>query len=295
MKFRYLLTLSCFLGVAYTCQVHAEDKVENKDIEWHELEPTPDPTGVYKGLNTYAIIPQQLNDFPSGTQLHKSFILEKQNFLLGEPIMIELRTWLTGSGDWKEMNWVGDSHDFAFLMRHEDGEWVQHHQKIREPIDRGGGATTVTQNNAHQRWVLLQFSQAITRPGKYTVYCVFRNIGWSKIRINPYVKSPALPLFNHFSSELQEQYKTIEAEAKELKAQKDKWFEFTSLYDATRKLWRAEVYAAFSITIREGSEQEIESMVRTTVESLDKEGRSQKLKSDLTLIQQHSHPIEIKH
>jgi hypothetical protein len=283
---RLILVLFSFLNTCTFSYAQINTENEQKDIEWVELEPASDPTGVFKENKTYAIIPKQLDKFPEGTQLHKSFVLEKQEYLLGEPIMIELRTWLEGPGEWEELHWVGDSHDFVFLMQHEDGEWVQH-QIIREPMDRGGSFDRVTQHNAHQRWVLLQFAQAIKRPGKYRLYCFYRLFGWgNEVKVPYFIRGTPLALYAYFPKELQEYYIGLDPTMDKLGKRDEVWLQFSHAWKMKDTLRRAEVYAEFTINIREGNKAENEDMVRKTIESLGKDVRSQQLRSNLTLIQQ---------
>jgi hypothetical protein len=111
--------------------------------------------------------------------LVRTFRLEKEDLLLGEPIRLEFAVALNGAGTWREeviLNSVTRerrNHFLFLLMRHADGTWV------RDPLGAGYGAMhgtggypavvrpgqPVSQWFGVQRWCLL------TRPGTYDLYC----------------------------------------------------------------------------------------------------------------------------
>lgn len=109
--------------------------------------------------------------------LRRAFLLEKEEFLLGEPLLVEFRITLDGPGEWRER--VGGNYrargrddNFFFLMRHEDGTWV------RDPyapinFSRGGIVSSyeVKQNKPNPYWLAVQRWCAIDRPGTYDLYC----------------------------------------------------------------------------------------------------------------------------
>lgn len=109
--------------------------------------------------------------------LRRAFYLEKTEFLLGEPILVEFRIALEGPGEWTEpiggnYRARGRDDNFLFLMRHEDGTWVgDPYAPIR--VYMGGLAShyRVTQGKPESYWLAVQRWCAVDRPGRYDLYC----------------------------------------------------------------------------------------------------------------------------
>jgi len=110
--------------------------------------------------------------------VRRAFYLEKTEFLLGEPILVEFRIELAGPGEWRELiggNYRARGRDdnFLFLMRHEDGEWVA---DPYAPVNfyMGGLAShhKVTQEEGQSYWHPVQRWCAVDRPGRYDLYCL---------------------------------------------------------------------------------------------------------------------------
>jgi hypothetical protein len=113
----------------------------------------------------------------AGEPLRRTFRLEKKEYLLGEPLLVEFRIALDGPGQWREpiggnYRARGRDDNFFFLMRHEDGTWV------RDPyapinVYMGGISSLyeVGQNEPQSYWLPVQRWCAIDRPGAYDLYC----------------------------------------------------------------------------------------------------------------------------
>jgi hypothetical protein len=117
------------------------------------------------------------------TALRREFRLEKAEFLLGEPILVELRVEMEGEGEWREefggcYRARGRDDNFLFLMRHEDGTWVgDPYAPIMMYMDGLASHFTVKEREPHSSWLAVQRWCAIERPGKYDLYCFHRAQG----------------------------------------------------------------------------------------------------------------------
>jgi hypothetical protein len=117
------------------------------------------------------------------TALRREFRLEKAEFLLGEPILVELRVELGDDGEWQEP--VGGNYrargrddNFLFLMRHEDGTWVgDPYAPIMMYMGGLASHFSVKEREPHSSWLAVQRWCAIERPGKYDLYCFHRAQG----------------------------------------------------------------------------------------------------------------------
>lgn len=110
--------------------------------------------------------------------LHRAFRIEKNEFLLGEPILVEFSVRLDGPGQWNEpiggnYRARGRDDNFLFVMKHEDGTWVR---DPYAPINAymGGIASTyeVKADEPRAYWFAVQRWCAIDRPGTYELYCL---------------------------------------------------------------------------------------------------------------------------
>ncbi len=109
--------------------------------------------------------------------LRRAFLLEKTEFLLGEPILIEFRIELDGPGEWTEPiggnnRARGRDDNFLFLMRQEDGTWVgDPYAPIMHSFGGLGSAFGATQGEPGSYWLAVQRWCAIKRPGTYDLFC----------------------------------------------------------------------------------------------------------------------------
>jgi len=130
----------------------------------------PETKAAYDGTN------KSLGCDPA--DLRRAFYLDKAEFLLGEPILAELRVQLDGPGTWQE--WYGGNYgargrddNFLFLMRHEDGTWVADpYAPIQWYMDGFGSSIKVARGQPGSSWLAVQRWCAIARPGKYDLYCL---------------------------------------------------------------------------------------------------------------------------
>lgn len=119
--------------------------------------------------------------------LRREFRLEKAEFLLGEPILVELRIALEGNGAWREefggcYRARGRDDNFLFLMRHEDGTWVADpYAPVTIYMGGIGSSFVVPERESHSSWLAVQRWCAIERPGKYDLYCFHAAHGYTVI------------------------------------------------------------------------------------------------------------------
>lgn len=117
--------------------------------------------------------------------LRHFFRLEKSEFVLGEPILVEHRIELNGPG---ELEWsVGGNYrargrddNFSFILRREDGLIVPDVYPKLEGLVFGGGLgwnPTISRGQPLSYWLGLQRYAAITEPGTYDLYCFTGNKG----------------------------------------------------------------------------------------------------------------------
>jgi hypothetical protein len=109
-----------------------------------------------------------------------SLRLEKSEFLLGEPIVVEHRIELSGPGKWE---WTvggnyrarGRDDNFSFVLRRADGTFVPDPYPKIEGMVWGGGFVTVqeiTRDKPFSNWYGLQRYVAVDEPGDYDLYCM---------------------------------------------------------------------------------------------------------------------------
>ncbi len=236
---------------------------------------TADPTGLSPDSETINLRPD----------VHRAFILEKREYILGEPLVVEMRTWPRGesavfqhTGGSSRM--FGRNNNFVFLLQNESGEWVAGPQA---GSDRGGlisGIEATTDEpirifQSIQRWC------AIERPGRYTLYCFYTE---------PIVEDGAL-----YTASVETEPGSgsatpfLPAEIREWIAE-TKTVKFQGLWDSLspRELekefvgwdarWRslegvesAHDFARFDIIIRDGSPAEEEAMVVAWLRRMEEE------------------------
>lgn len=111
------------------------------------------------------------------------FRLEKKDFLLGEPILVEHRIELNGPGEW---SWsVGGNYrargrddNFYFILRRLDGTIVPDiYAPLEGPYFGGGlmGGHTIKKAKPLSYWLGLQRYLDITEPGVYDLFCMTGN------------------------------------------------------------------------------------------------------------------------
>jgi hypothetical protein len=153
MQIRRYIALGSILGIAILFHASLSSYAEREEAgpeeilvdlhiraEWLPLSPSSDTPGTTRSaLRTLrAIDPESEESYDRSkdvfrcnpTDLRRAFLLEKEEFLLGEPLLVEFRITLDGPGEWREP--VGGNYrargrddNFLFLMRHEDGTWVR--------------------------------------------------------------------------------------------------------------------------------------------------------------------------
>jgi hypothetical protein len=201
MKIRrsFLLACSLLLSIAGAAQeagnvpypVLVEIKVHYKYDRWIMAPPVADDSGTTHSVILSvirAVDPQTGLPFDTSEpelafdpkDLHHSFRLEKSEFLLGEPILVEHRIELNGPGQW---DWFvggnyrarGRDDNFSFVLRHADGRIVPDVYPKLEGVIMGGGLGSEREINKNKHlsyWLGLQRYSAITEPGLYDLYCM---------------------------------------------------------------------------------------------------------------------------
>jgi len=116
------------------------------------------------------------------TRIHRKFVLEKTEFLLGEPILVEFRADCEAKGSWKEAiggnnRQRGRDDNYLFLMREDDGQWMVDPQEIPDSMFGGGlfNYYEFNKDNPLSRWFAVQRWCRISRPGTYDLYCIHDN------------------------------------------------------------------------------------------------------------------------
>ena len=131
-----------------------------------------------KTEKTFVAAPREFGCDPQ--KLKHGFRLEKREFLLGEPILVEHRIELKGPGgfDWStggNYRSRGRDDNFSFIMRDANGSIVPDpYPKLTGIVMGGGlmGLRTVTESKPVSEWLGLQRYVAITQPGTYELYCL---------------------------------------------------------------------------------------------------------------------------
>jgi hypothetical protein len=110
-------------------------------------------------------------------ELRRSFRLDKKEYILGEPILVEFRIELGGEGTFRETvggcyRARGRDDNFLFLLRHKDGTWVEDpHAPVWGYM---GGISTeyeVRRDRPYSAWFAVQRWCTVERPGTYDLYC----------------------------------------------------------------------------------------------------------------------------
>lgn len=233
------------------------------------------PTGVSPDSETINLRPD----------VHRAFILEKREYILGEPIVVEMRTWprdesavLQHTGGSSRL--FGRNNNFVFLLQHESGEWVAGPQS---GSDRGGlisGIEATTDEpirifQSVQRWC------AIEKPGRYTLYCFYRE---PIVKDDALYKPPSLlqpgggsatPFFPTEVRDWIAETKTVKFQAlwdslspRELEKEFVGW---DARWRSLEGVESAHDIARFDITIRAGSPAEEEAMVLAWLRRMEEE------------------------
>ncbi len=232
--------------------------------EWFELNPVGDNPTVSALRFWREVIPKihaplYSMDFLECDldHLRFSFHTQKKEFMLGEPVLVELRIELEGPGKWSELSGGnyrsrGRDDNFLFLMRAEDGRWIPDAMGNDRPGIGGGvsGYLEVTSDRPQSYWLAVQQWCAIEDPGTYDLYCIrtasdFRIDGrW--LHEDPRLRRPhsdlewirtPSPLMRHIPGEVKERAKK-------------------------HRLQSATAFAHFRITIREPTRKQRDEMVR---------------------------------
>ena len=116
--------------------------------------------------------------------LRRTFSLEKSEFLLGEPILIQFRIELNGPGKFREFL-DGDygcdrDNSFLFLMKRVDGAWVRNPYGGMFPrgwargclVEGAVGQLETVKGNPASYWLAVQRWCAIEEPGTYDLFCL---------------------------------------------------------------------------------------------------------------------------
>jgi hypothetical protein len=196
-----ILSLSLFLGMTSVAQESGpQPETVNIDIHhrfdrWIMSVPTPDDPSARDPSLTHSILlavfravnPQSGQPYDNSDpsldfdpdDLRHLFRLEKKEFLLGEPILVEHRIELNGPGKW---NWFvggnyrsrGRDDNFTFILRHADGEIVPDVYPKPGGLSLGGLGSdrTIEKGKPLSYWLGLQRYAAITEPGLYDLYCM---------------------------------------------------------------------------------------------------------------------------
>lgn len=174
-----------------TLRVHVPTR-----FEWHEVEALPgslaaveieravraDGTPYDSSFDTFGTSP---------SSIRRGFVLEREEWLLGEPLLVEfrveLREELEGSETWIEHHGGnyrarGRDDNFVFVLRRSDGLIVpdifpDDGSKVRW-IGGMIGTEEVTAERPLSLWLPVQHYLAITEPGVYDLYCLgFAGLG----------------------------------------------------------------------------------------------------------------------
>jgi len=113
------------------------------------------------------------------TDLRREFRLPKAEYILGEPIVVQMFVALEGPGRWHE--WVGGNYrrlgrddNFLFLLRSADGSWVPDPYEANRSGFSGGRSLAygVTSETPFSYWLAIQRWVALEQPGIYDLFAV---------------------------------------------------------------------------------------------------------------------------
>ncbi|MBN1420413.1 MAG: hypothetical protein JXP34_16670 [Planctomycetes bacterium] len=131
-------------------------------------------------------------------KLRRSFRLEKRHVILGEPILVEFRIELEGSGVFGQTiggNYRARGRDdnFLFLLRREDGTWVTDPYAPIETYMGGiSSEVEVRRDKPLSYWLAVQRWCAVEEPGTYELHCFHAACDHELIGIAPAIRA-ALP------------------------------------------------------------------------------------------------------
>lgn len=183
-------------------------------FEWHEVDALPANLAAVTIERAVRVdgTPYDPSFDVFGTSPHsirRGFVLEREQWLLGEPLLVELRVEVEGPGTWTEYVGGNDQRrgrddNFVFLLRRADGlvvpdVYTDEARKVRH-ADRPARAHEVTAKRALSYWLPVQRYAAITEPGIYDLYCLgfagWGTAGWREALAaaipEPYNRSHAL-------------------------------------------------------------------------------------------------------
>jgi hypothetical protein len=209
MKRRRFLTLSLFVLLTASAFVAQEAGEKRKTIEldvyyrhdaWVMSPPVEDGAdstrsvfySVLRAINPRTGQPFDTTQpsFPCDpADIQHSFRLEKKEFLLGEPVLIEHRIELNGAGRWKwgmggNYRARGRDDNYFFVLRRADGLIVPDPDPSLRSFEGGYmggglfGSREITDGQPFSHWLALQRYSAITQPGTYDLYCLTGHKGF---------------------------------------------------------------------------------------------------------------------
>lgn len=161
-------------------------------VEWHEVDALPHShaaIAVERALRadgtpydpSFAVV----GTSPATTR--RGFVLERSEWLLGEPLVVEFRVEVEGPGIWKELvggNYRAHGRDenFMFVLLRADGTVVPDiyaHTSGAHMVGGIAGIHEVTADAPLSYWLPVQRYSAITEPGTYELYCLGYSHGFA--------------------------------------------------------------------------------------------------------------------
>ena len=112
------------------------------------------------------------------SRVHRAFRLQRSDYLLGEPIVVELSVALRGPGVWHEhqggnYRLRGRDDNFCFLVHCPDGTWASDPLALGDGPEIGGvsSAAPVTSGDPYVYAHALQQWASLSMPGRHDLYC----------------------------------------------------------------------------------------------------------------------------
>ncbi len=170
-------------------------EITYRHVDWVAAPPAVDDADSADPVTTYTVLASRFVAVHSGSdepfadgppQLEcdpadvvSGFALEKREFLLGEPILVNYSLALNGPGEWPwtsggSFDGSGREGGFAFVMRGEDGPWLSDFFPVPRLISGSvlSSARAVKKGSPASVWLAVQQWCAITKPGRYDLYCL---------------------------------------------------------------------------------------------------------------------------
>lgn len=184
--FRVIALLAAGTALHGPAGLHAEERVApagrplHVSVDWKWVPLPASPGSALRVCVSRAGIPyEDTLESCRVTDLRREFRLPQSEYILGEPVVVEMCVTLEGPGRWHERvggayRRLGRDDNFLFLLRAADGSWVPDPYDAYRSFTGGGmsSAREVTAGSSFSYWLAIQRWATIEHAGVYDLFAV---------------------------------------------------------------------------------------------------------------------------